>query len=73
MARIGIWRRRKSPDSDEFVYGVGDYDRTYETEDEARDALDALVKEVERFPSPNPDRAYKRLREAGHPLFRKVR
>jgi hypothetical protein len=73
MGSIGIWKRRLSADSDDFEFGIGDFPQRYKSEKEARDAMDALVSETNRFPSADPSRAHKRLVEAGHPLFRRVR
>ena len=66
---IGIWRRRVAADSDAFIYGIGDFTRTYDTLEDAKAAMDALVAETNKYPSRDPHRAYRRLMDAKHPLF----
>ena len=69
---IGIWRRRVAVDSDAFIYGIGDFMRTYDSLEDAKAAMDALVVETNKYPSRDPWRAYERLMVAKHPLFVKV-
>jgi len=69
MNTIGIWKRRVDANSDAFIYGIGNYLRTYNTLEDAEKAMSLLVAETNKYASGNVDRAYLRLRNARHPLF----
>jgi hypothetical protein len=69
MTTIGIWKRRDANNNYEWFYGIGDFIRTYATEDEVRAAFAVLVEETNKYPSRDPHRAYRRLQDAKHPLF----
>lgn len=67
--RIGIWRRRVAADSEDFIYGIGDFRRHYHTIEDATEAMTALIEETVKYPQHDATRAYLRLQKAGHRLF----
>ena len=73
MPQIMVWRRRVGDGVDDFIYGIGDFDIVYDTKDDAVEAFNQLVTETNKYPSRDPNRAFRRLREAGNPLFQRKR
>lgn len=71
MGQVGIWRRRVSATSDDFVYGISGFQREYVSLDAAQQAFDKLVQESQNG-TRDINKAYHRLVKAGEPLFQQT-